>query len=327
MLIVTGANGFIGSAIVHDLNQKGIHDVVVVDSVPPKDRPQPLSNKKYARFLLHTELWSFLETAQAQQEVTWIVHMGACSSTTETNAQFLYENNTLYTQRLHEWCAKYGKKFIYASSAATYGAGELGYRDDLDPSKLHPLNLYGKSKADFDTWLMQQKQNSSPMPVKWYGLKFFNVYGPNEYHKGPMASLVYKSFHLIKKTGQMGLFKSYDPNYQDGEQMRDFVYVKDVTSWILELMDKQPTSGLYNMGFGKARTWVDLSKAIFSAMDVPMKIEWLEMPENIRHQYQYYTCAEMDRFQALGMSPAQWSIEKGVQDYIRNYLRQDDPTL
>jgi ADP-L-glycero-D-manno-heptose 6-epimerase len=322
MIIVTGANGFIGSVMVWELNQKGFTDIVCVDSVDLKTR-NVLKHRKYSKFLLKDQLWSFLETPEAQLKVTWIIHMGACSSTTETNKEFLLENNTHYTQKIFEWCTKYKKGLIYASSAATYGAGELGFDDMMDSEKLKPLNLYGESKVLFDRWAVKQAQT----PPNWYGLKFFNVFGPNEYHKESMSSVAFKAFHQIRDNGSLGLFKSADPKYKDGEFMRDFVYVKDVSGWMMELMQKKPANGIYNMGFGKPRTWLDLANSVFAALAKPLKINWLEMPENIRGQYQYYTEAKTDKWQKAGMSPAKWPLEKAVDDYVKNYLTQSDPLL
>lgn len=323
MVVVTGANGFIGSVMVSELNRANIPVIACVDTVSLKERPQPLTAKKYDHFLLKDELWNFLNLPKTIQDCSWIIHMGANSSTTETNAEFLTENNTLYTERIFEWCSRHKKNLIYASSAATYGAGELGYDDSTDANHLKPLNLYGESKVAVDRWV--QKQNTNP--VHWYGLKFFNVYGPNEYHKGPMASLVYKAFHQIMKNGELELFKSYRPDYQDGEQMRDFVYVKDVTAWMLELMQKKPKSGVYNMGFGKARTWVDLATAVFHSVNKPVNIKFVPMPESIKHQYQYFTEANMTNWINLGMSQPKWSIESGVADYLKNYLLKDQSPL
>jgi ADP-L-glycero-D-manno-heptose 6-epimerase len=249
--------------------------------------------------------------------------MGANSSTTETDAQHLWENNTFYTQRIWEWCTKYKKNFIYASSAATYGAGELGYDDFLDSEQLRPLNLYGESKVKFDRWAVKQ----GTAPPHWYGLKFFNVYGPNEYFKGPMTSVPYKAFHQIRENGALKLFKSYRPEYKDGEQMRDFVYVKEVTGWMCELMEKTPTSGIYNMGFGRPRTWNSLGEAAFSAMQLKTNIQYIDMPENLRGQYQYFTEANMAKWLKAGMSAPKWSLEDGVRDYIQNYLSKGDAVL
>lgn len=308
--------------MVWELNQKGFTDIVAVDSVSLQERDL-LAKRQYYRFLEKDQLWSFLDSNEAIQKVTWVIHMGACSSTTETNKDFLWENNTYYTQRIFEWCTKHKKSLIYASSAATYGAGELGFDDTTDPERLRPLNLYGESKVVFDRWALKQTQT----PPNWYGLKFFNVFGPNEYHKGPMSSVAFKAFHQIQETGSLGLFKSANPEYKDGEFMRDFVYVKDVTGWMAELMDKKPKNGVYNMGFGKPRTWLDLASAVFKAIDKKMEITWLEMPENIRGQYQYFTEAKTEKWLAAGMSPAKWPLEKAVEDYVKNYLSKEDPSL
>jgi len=322
MIIVTGANGFIGSVIVWELNQRGLKDIVCVDSVGLQER-NLLKKQTYSKFLLKDELWPFLETAEAKKSVSWIIHMGACSSTTETNKEFLWENNTYYTQRIFEWATQNHKSVIYASSAATYGAGELGFDDTTDSELLKPLNLYGESKVLFDRWAVKQKQT----PEHWYGLKFFNVFGPNEYHKESMASVAFKAYNQIKDTGALGLFKSADPKYKDGEFMRDFVYVKDITTWIMELMDKKPSNGIYNMGFGQPRSWLNLAQAVFSALGKEMKINWLEMPENIRGQYQYFTEAKTNKWLAAGMSPSKWPLDKAVKDYVQNYLVKEDATL
>lgn len=320
-IIVTGANGFIGSVIVWELNQKGFTNIIAVDSVPLTER-NLLKNLKYSQFLSHTELWPYLAKAP-NGEISWAVHMGACSSTTEKNWDFLYQNNTLYTQKIFEAAAEKGFDVIYASSAATYGAGENGFDDATDSNVLKPLNLYGDSKVLFDRWVKTAKT----LPKHWYGLKFFNVYGPMEYHKDSMASVVFKSFHSIKSTGKMKLFRSHNPEYKDGEQLRDFVYVKDVTRWIVELMEKKPANGIYNMGFGKARTWLDLVGATFKSMNVETKIDWMEIPTDIRNQYQYFTEANMNRWLAQKMSAPQWSLEAGIKDYVQNYLNTSDPYL
>ncbi|MFP5520037.1 MAG: NAD-dependent epimerase/dehydratase family protein, partial [Bdellovibrionia bacterium] len=207
--------------------------------------------------------------------------------------------------------------------AATYGAGENGFDDQFDSEKLKPLNLYGESKVLFDRWALQQ----NTCPPNWYGLKFFNVFGPNEYHKESMTSVAYKAFHQIQKTGELGLFKSYNPDYKDGEQMRDFVYVKDVTGWMMELIEKNPKSGVYNMGFGKARTWLDLGNSVFKAVDKEAKIKWLEMPDNLKNQYQYFTEAKMQKWSAAGLSAPKWDLERAVSDYVKNYLIPNDTLL
>ena len=322
MIIVTGANGFIGSAIIWQLNQAGITDIIAVDSVNLSNR-NLLQKRSYAQFFEASELWSFLATSEAKKNVSWIIHMGACSSTTETNWDFLYANNFQYSQRIFEWCAQNQKNLIYASSAATYGAGENGFDDHFDAEKLKPLNLYGESKVIMDRWALKQKA----IPPNWYGLKFFNVFGPNEYEKGSMASVAFKAYHQILQTNKLGLFKSYNANYQDGEQLRDFVYVKDVTRWISELMNIKPTSGIYNMGFGSARTWLDMARPLFTSMGKKLDITWLEMPDSIRNQYQYFTKADMTKWKSQNLSEPQWSLEKAINDYVTNHLIQKDPWL
>ncbi|OFZ28844.1 MAG: ADP-glyceromanno-heptose 6-epimerase [Bdellovibrionales bacterium RIFCSPHIGHO2_01_FULL_40_29] len=322
MIIVTGANGFIGSAFVWELNQAGITDIICVDTVNLSNR-NLLQKRTYSQFFEAQELWSFLATPEAKKSVTWIVHMGACSSTTETNWDYLFANNFQYSQRLFEWCSQNQKSLIYASSAATYGAGENGFNDSLDSEKLKPLNLYGESKVIMDRWVAKQKAT----PPNWYGLKFFNVFGPNEYEKGSMASVAFKAYHQILKTNELGLFKSYNANYKDGEQLRDFVYVKDITRWIRELIQKKPQSGIYNMGFGEARSWLDMARALFAAMGKPLQINWLEMPDSIRNQYQYFTKADMTKWSSQNLSAPEWSLEKAITDYVQNHLSQKDPWL
>lgn len=315
MIIVTGANGFIGSAIVSELNQNSPEDVIAIDAVDLKIR-NLLKNKKIKSFYLADELWSLLAQPEFKEKITWVIHMGACSSTTEKNWDYLFENNFLYSQRIFEWCAQNQKGLIYASSGATYGGGENGFDDSFDSEKLKPLNLYGESKVIMDRWAVKQQAT----PANWYGLKFFNVFGPNEYKKESMASVAYKAYHQVSKTGQLGLFKSYNPLYKDGEQLRDFIYIKDITAWILELMQKKPTSGIYNMGFGQARSWLDMSKALFKSLGVEHKIDWLEMPENLKMQYQYFTEAKMQKWFDAGMSEPKWNLERAIEDYVKNYL-------
>lgn len=322
MIAVTGATGFIGSALVWELNRAGFTDLLLVDSASPESRPGILENKKYSRFLQHNDFLKFLKTPDAKK-ITHIFHMGANSSTTETNVAFLKENNTDYTRTLFEWCTEHQIMYIYASSAATYGSGEQGFNDTTQFSELRPLNAYGNSKLVFDEWAAVQKKT----PPHWYGLRFFNVYGPNEYFKGPMMSLVAKAYEQICETGKLKLFVSHNPEFKDGEQMRDFVYIKDITRWMLELLEKKPASGVYNMGYGTARTWLDLAAATFSAVGKPLKIDWIEVPENIRNQYQYFTEARMEKWFAEGLSKPQWSIEKGVEDYVKNFLMKDKKIL
>jgi ADP-L-glycero-D-manno-heptose 6-epimerase len=321
MIIVTGANGFIGSALVWQLNQRAYSHILAVDSVG-LDQRNLLQGKAYSQFLLKDQLWEFLRSPKAY-EVTGIFHMGACSATTEKNWEFLKENNLEYSQKIFQWAAKEQKTLIYASSAATYGDGEMGFDDQSPSTDFEPLNLYGKSKLLMDQWALEQKVT----PHHWYGVRFFNVFGPNEYHKGSMSSLAYKAFHQIKKNGKLGLFKSYHPRYQDGEQKRDFVYVKDVIHWMVDLMEATPQNGIYNMGSGKARSWMDLAKAVFKSMNQDLNIDWLEMPNDIKNQYQYFTEAKMQRWQGQNLDESQWPLEKAVEDYVQNYLQKGDSLL
>lgn len=320
MIIVTGATGFIGSAIIWELNERGYSDIIAVDMVRPETRNGILTKRKYSKFILHTELEEFLKTAK---HVDFIVHMGACSSTTEMNRDYLREINTEYTQKVFQWCTTNQVPLIYASSGAVYGDGTQGFDDQTDPQFFTPLNPYGESKLNFDIWALKQKQT----PPLWMGLRFFNVYGPNEYYKQDMSSVVFKAFRQINVNGSLKLFKSHNDEYKDGEQLRDFIYVKDVTRWICEIMfDKKGYSGIYNMGFGVARTWLDLAKATFSELKKPVQIEWMDVPENLRPRYQYFTQAKMDRFLSMGFSKPQWSLENGIKDYVQNYLNQEiDP--
>jgi ADP-L-glycero-D-manno-heptose 6-epimerase len=318
MIIVTGANGFIGSALVWELNQAGHKDIVCVDTISLEQRSDPLKKSTFSQFLGKDQIWSFLQTTEAIKSVTAILHIGACSSTTEMNVAFLNENNVEYTRRLWKWCTEYRKTYIYASSAAVYGDGSRGFDDALPTDTFTPLNPYGESKAAFDRWAEVQ----SDTPPVWMGLRFFNVFGPNEYHKGFMSSVPLKAFGQISETGRLSLFRSHNPTYNDGEQMRDFVYVKDITRWILELMNRTGLrSGIYNMGYGQARTWLDLAHSVFKTMNKPVQIDWIDIPEAMRTRYQYFTEAKMDRLFALGVSRSAWPLEKAIEDYVRNYLQ------
>lgn len=315
MIVVTGGNGFIGSQMVALLNAQNRGPVIAVDPVTPADRPAPLRGQK-VQSLGRDDIWALLETAEAKSKISWIIHMGANSSTTETNWEHLLENNVQYSQKLWNWCTENKKGFIYASSAATYGSGKLGYDDTTDPEKLTALNLYGRSKVEFDCWVRQQTKT----PPNWYGLKFFNVYGPQESHKGAQASVAMKAYHQILASGQLKLFKSDRPEYADGEQKRDFVYVKDICLWMLELIDKKPQSDIYNMGTGQAKSWFDLAKAVFAAMDRKPNVEFIEMPKELKDQYQYFTEARMNKWISRGLSKPKYSLEDGVKDYVQTFL-------
>jgi ADP-L-glycero-D-manno-heptose 6-epimerase len=319
MIIVTGANGFIGSAFIWELNRSGEENIVAVDSISLEERPGLLKNKKIKKFLLKDEIWHFLKT----NSVRFIVHMGACSATTEMDVAFLKENNTDYTKRLWNWCTENQVPFIFASSGAIYGDGQKGFSDESSPREFTALNPYGESKLEVDRWVLTQTE----APPRWYGLRFFNVYGPNEYHKGEMSSVVFKAVGQIRETSELKLFKSHNPKYEDGKQMRDFVYVKDITRWMLELMNQSIKSGIYNMGNGVARTWLDLASATFSSMKAAFKIRWIEIPENLRQRYQYYTEANISKLVSAGLSKPEWPLEKGVPDYVQNYLLAENKAL
>jgi len=321
MIIVTGANGFIGSALVWELNQAGHENIVCVDTILLSEQAKLLKNRRYHQFLGKDQIWPFLDSSEAIKSVEAILHMGACSSTTETNVAFLNENNVEYTRRLWKWCTQYHKPYIYASSAAVYGDGSRGFDDALPTSTFIPLNPYGESKAAFDRWAELQPE----APPLWMGLRFFNVFGPNEYHKGFMASVPFKAYGQIRQTGRLSLFRSHNPEYQDGKQMRDFVYVKDITRWMVAIIGRRDLrSGIYNMGFGQARTWLDLANAVFKTMDRPPAIDWIDVPLEMRARYQYFTEAKMARLVSLGLPAAQstpqWPLEKAIADYIGNYL-------
>jgi ADP-L-glycero-D-manno-heptose 6-epimerase len=320
MIVVTGGAGFIGSAFVAQLNAHGISDILVVDEASSQPRQKNLANKSFTQFMGKDEFLSQVKANTLPSGITAIVHMGACSSTTEKNLEYLRANNLEYTKTLCLYATQRGIRFIYASSAATYGAGEHGYADDLSQlDQLKPLNPYGESKHLFDIWA-----RDNGLLNRIVGLKFFNVYGPNEYYKGSMASVAFKAFNTITETGSFSLFKSNHPDYQDGEQMRDFVYVKDCCEVMWWLLQHSTVNGLFNLGSGKARSWNDLLKAAFSALGQPIQINYVEMPESIRNQYQNFTEAPMAKLRAAGYTNPLYSLEEGVTDYIKNYLLKSD---
>jgi ADP-L-glycero-D-manno-heptose 6-epimerase len=324
MFIVTGANGFIGSAMVRELNRQNIHDILAVDIVGLEERPEPLAKAKYSRFLLTPNFMDWARKNISSKQVKGVFHLGAISSTIETDWQKLKENNIELSQLLFTFCQSWGCPLIYASSGAVYGSGELGFSDTTDSKLFQPLNLYGQSKKDFDVWALEQKL----APARWHGLRFFNVYGPNEYHKNEMASVAYKAFLQIKSSGKLKLFRSHHPDYKDGEQLRDFIYVKDITRWMWELYSSNHTpNGIYNMGFGVSRSWLDMAKVLFEVLQTPMDIEWIDIPAHIRNQYQYFTQADMTKSFSSGLSKPQFHLESGVTDYLKNYLLTHDPYL
>lgn len=323
MILITGGAGFIGSVLARELNQLGHTDLVIVDKLEASTKWKNLRGIKYNDYIHADELFSG-DYDDLIAETDLIFHMGACSSTTEKNMDFLMKNNVAYTQALFRFAATKNIPFIYASSAATYGDGELGYSDDHDKvAELMPLNPYGYSKQLVDEWVLREDSK----PDHWFGLKFFNVFGPNEYHKEDMRSLVHKSFEQIKSVGSVKLFKSHRPDFKDGEQRRDFIYVKDVVRAMIELADPEKAnySGIYNLGTGKARSFLDLTLATFKAMNLEPKIEFIDMPEAIRSQYQYFTEADTTKLLTAVPGFEFTSLEEGVRDYVQNYLMKPNP--
>ncbi len=323
MIIVTGGAGFIGSAVVWKLNEKGIDDIVIVDSLGTSTKWKNLVNRKFVDYLDKDDFLDLVLDDEVPFDVEAVIHMGACSSTTERDADYLMENNYRYTAQLARWAVEKDIRFIYASSAATYGDGSRGFSDDDSIcSELRPINMYGYSKQLFDLWVLR-----NGLEKKVAGIKFFNVFGPNEYHKGDMRSVIHKSFEQIRRTGKVKLFKSYRPDFRDGEQKRDFIYVKDCVKVIWWLLNNREITGIFNLGTGHARTWNDLVKAVFASMDLKPEIEYIEMPESIRNQYQYFTEAKMDKLLALNDSIQFSMLEDAVSDYVINYLRKNERNL
>ena len=315
MIIITGAAGFIGSCLLAFLNEKGFNDIVLVDDFSYPSKEPNLLGKKFSAKVHRKDLFDWLEANH--KRVQFVFHLGARTDTTEFDYTIFEELNISYSKSVWNACVKYGLPLVYASSAATYGAGENGYVDDesLIPS-LKPLNPYGESKNEFDKWVLQQAHQ----PFFWAGLKFFNVYGPNEYHKKRMASVVFHSFNQISKDGKIKLFRSHNPMYGDGKQLRDFIYVKDVASVCYFLLNNRKNSGIYNLGSGKARSFLDLAQSVFLSLQLPVDIEFIDTPLDIREKYQYFTEAQMGKLYQAGYHAPFHSLEDGVADYVGQYL-------
>lgn len=315
MIIITGAAGFIGSCLVQKLNDEGYYDLVLVDNFSNENKKKNYETKRYSKKVEREVFADWL--IENHLHVQFVFHIGARTDTTETDVELFNRLNLDYTKSIWNICTEFGLPFVYASSAATYGLGEQGYDDDESKiPMLKPLNPYGDSKNDFDIWALKQEKK----PFFWAGLKFFNVYGPNEYHKGRMASVIFHTFNQIKKTGAMKLFQSHNPDFKDGEQMRDFVYIKDVVNVLYFMMHHRKDSGIYNLGTGKARTFLDLATQTFHAMNTPVSISFVPTPEDIREKYQYFTEASMEKYRSIGYSLEFYSLEAGVEDYVKNYL-------
>jgi len=315
--VVTGAAGFIGSVLVGKLNQSGMKKLVLVDDFSNELKNANLAKKQFSEKIHRNDFSVWLE--EHGDKVEFVFHIGARTDTAEFDVTVFDKLNLGYSKMVWEICTKHRIPLIYASSAATYGMGEMGYDDrhDIVPD-LRPLNPYGESKNDFDKWVLQQ----TAKPPFWAGFKFFNVYGPNEYHKSRMASVIFHAYHQILKNGKMKLFRSHHPDFEDGKQLRDFVYVKDVVEMLTWFMANRPATGLYNLGTGKARTFLDLVTAVFHALDKQPVIEFIDTPEDIRDKYQYFTEANMLKARNAGYHKPFSTLEEGVTDYVRNYLLQ-----
>ncbi len=316
MIVVTGGAGFIGSAVVWRLNEMGKKNIIIVDELRSGEKWKNLNGLDFEDFYHKYDFLDLLMDDDLPFEVEAVIHLGACSATTEKDADYFMQNNFKYSQALAKFCIHYQARFVYASSAATYGDGTNGYDDAAEKmDTLRPLNMYGYSKQLFDRWLRK-----NDLLDKVAGMKYFNVYGPNEYHKGDMRSVVHKAFEQIQSTGKVTLFKSYNSNYKDGEQMRDFIYVKDAVDMTLYFLENQNVNGIFNIGTGKARTWNELVTALFNALDMPVNIEYIEMPDYLKPKYQYFTQAELKKLHSAGYNKKIHSLEAGVKDYIQNYL-------
>lgn len=315
-IVVTGGAGFIGSCIVRRLNEAGRTDIIIADNIASTDKWMNLRNKKYAAYIHKSR---FLEALSGMDDVEAVIHMGAQSSTTETDFDYLWDNNFAYTKALWDYCCRKQIQFLYASSAATYGDGSAGFDDRCDIDCLIPLNAYGYSKQAFDLWVKHQARE---FPKQYAGFKFFNVYGPNEYWKQDMASMVFHGYRQICADGEVRLFRSYRPEYADGGQLRDFVYVKDVCDVILWFLEHPDQSGLFNVGTGRAASFAQLARAVFHALGRKPQIRYVEMPEGLKERYQYRTQADIRKLRDVGYQETFMDVEEGVEDYVRRYLEE-----
>ena len=322
MIVITGGAGMIGSMIAWHLNNLGRDDLVIVDDIQHPDQWQNLVKRRYQNYLDKSELAGFLA---GKPKIDAIIHMGAISATTERDFNKLVQNNIRYSQLLWDWCAENKVPYLYASSAATYGNGDQGYDDACNVNTLRPLNGYGYSKQYFDQWALQQAANKQPTPPQWQGFKFFNVYGPNEYHKERMASVSFHTFNQVKADGTVKLFKSHLAGYEDGMQLRDFVYVKDAAAAVVHFVNNLCESGIYNIGTGQARAFKDLASTVMTSLGKTPNITYIDMPEDLRGKYQYFTEAKMLKLADAGYTEKFHTLEEGVQDYVQNYLMQTDP--
>lgn len=317
-LLLTGGAGFIGSCMLWRLNRAGITDVIVVDHLGKSEKWKNLIGKRFEDYFEKDKFLDYIESGRLNRKIDTVIHLGACTSTTEQDATYMMENNYVYSRRLADWALKNKKRFLYASSGATYGAGEAGYsdRDDVTP-RLRPLNIYGYSKHLFDLWVLKNN-----LQKEFVGFKFFNVYGPNESHKGDMKSMVNKGYRQIKTTRKMRLFKSHKPEYKNGEQKRDFIYVKDAIELVYHFLEHPGKRGIFNIGTGQAKTWNDLAHALFSALEMKPNVEYFDMPEVLKGKYQYFTEAELGKLKETGCNHKFFDLNKAVKDYV-SYLEKE----
>ncbi len=318
MIILTGAAGFIGSCMLSKMNIKGVENIIIVDDFSKPEKNKNFEGKKYIKQIHREDFIDWFKTNY--KNVDFVIHIGARTDTAEFDMKVFDKLNINYSKDIWNICTKHKIPLIYASSAATYGLGEYGYNDDHDVvAKLKPLNPYGESKNIFDQWVLSQTET----PPFWAGLKFFNVYGPNEYHKSRMASVIIHAFKQINETGKVKLFRSHNPDFKDGEQLRDFIYVKDLVNVVCFLKENQPQSGLYNLGTGVARSFLDLAKATFKALDKEAVIEFIDTPKDIRDKYQYFTEANMRKLRSVGYESPFYSLENGIREYVQGYLKRN----